>query len=31
LKTPRNLPAMVAAWDALAAEHPGRVYPVPRV
>ena len=31
LRQPRDLPAMVAAWDALAAEAPGRVFPVPRV
>lgn len=27
----RNLPEMAAAWDALAARHPGVVVPVPRV
>lgn len=31
LRAPRDLPAMVATWDALAAESPGQVYAVPRV
>jgi radical SAM superfamily enzyme YgiQ (UPF0313 family) len=31
LQAPRDLPAMVGAWDALAVQHPGRVYAVPRV
>lgn len=31
LQQPRDLTAMGAAWDALSAEDPRRVYPVPRV
>jgi len=31
LQQPRNLAEMVAAWDALSAEDPRRIYPVPRV